>query len=194
MLKKILIHFKNQRGFTLVEMLVTALIFSIIIGTTVGVFVSVIRIQRYNLTYHQLLAQTSYAIEYMARAIRMAKKESPALGCLSSDTLNYERKDIPTTSIPGLMFRNYKGVCKGFFLQDGQLKEYEKGRTDPILPLTSANFDLISLGFEVTGESDSDTLQPRVTVFMEIRGEGSAFQPGPRIRIQTTISQRNLDI
>ena len=75
------------RAFTLIEMLIAVVIFSIIIGAATGVFVSAIQLQKYNLAYQQLLDQTSYAMEYMSRAIRMAKRnEGPV--CSFSDSKN----------------------------------------------------------------------------------------------------------
>jgi len=40
-----------------------------------------------------------------------------------------------------------------------------------------------------------DYEQPRVTIFFDIKGKGGGVKPEeqPRIKIQTTISQRNLD-
>ena len=85
---------KLNRGFTLIEMMITVLIFSVIVAAVIGVFVSAIRIQRYNLTYQQLLDQTSYAMEYMSRAIRMAVKEDHTIMpfCISKD-YNYENNN-----------------------------------------------------------------------------------------------------
>jgi len=187
MLKCLNAKMLKNRGFTLVEMMVTLLIFSIIVGTTVGVFVSVIRIQKYNLSYHQLLAQTSYAIEYMARAIRMAKKNTDGI-CSGMADKNYEE----THSGHGVRFETYHspGQCWEFFLEEEKLKVLKNNEEK--YDLTSGDFNVTSFNVVVSGDG-ADQEQPRVTVFMEVRGEGSAFQPGPRVRIQTTISQRNLD-
>ena len=54
----------------------------------------------------------------------------------------------------------------------------------------SDDFEVTSLQFNLSGESQTDTLQPRVTIAATIRKVGG----GPDIRIQTTISQRNLDV
>ena len=173
----------KNKGFTLVEMLVSILIFSIIIGAATGVFVSAIKLQRYSLTHQQLLDQTSYAMEYMSRAIRMAQKDTVG-GC--TDGKNYKVIDENH-----LKFMSYNSVlygCQEFFLEGNQLKT--KNDNLSTLPLISPNFRVTSLKFSVSG--DESGKQPRVTVFMEVQGEGSGSQP--RLRIQTTISQRNLNI
>ena len=117
----------RKRAFTLVEMIVVITIFSIIIGAVLGVFVSVIRVQRYTLATQQLLDQTSYVAEYMSRMIRMAKKDTNG-DCITAG-LNYEKTRIYTPEIGekrALVFLDYKKRCKAFFVDNNQLKEYEE--------------------------------------------------------------------
>lgn len=184
----------KYRAFTLIEMLITVVIFSIIIGTATGVFVSAIKLQRYNLAYQQLLGQTSYAMEYMDRAIRMAKRNEDSV-CFGMDPIsNYE---WGTGTEKYIKFATYHGQCWEFFLESGQLKvgidkDGDGFQLDEKYFLTSDKFNVKSFNVEISGDDGgSDDLQPRVTIFMEIHGRGS--DPQPKIKIQTTISQRDLD-
>ncbi len=186
----------KNNGFTLIELMIAITMFSVIVGAIISLLVSAIQLQRYNLAYQQLLDQTSYAIEYMGRLIRMAKKDTDG-SCITSGR-NY--KIQPPPGIPGvsaLMFEDYQGRCKGFFAtQDGQLEDYEKDRVPGfpsfnVFPLTSGNFEVVSFNPVIFGDVAGDKYQPRVTISMEIKRKGSGFQP--KIMIQTTISQRNLD-
>lgn len=178
----------KNKAFTLVEMLVTALIFSIVIGAAMGVFVSAIKLQRYNLAHQQLLSQASYALEYMDRAIRMAVRDDDNACGLAGQ--NYEVSDENRK----IKFKNYKGECQEFFwdTSDNQLKVYKEIVFGTPLPLTSNDFEVMSFNFQVSGDIPGDNIQPRVTVSMGIKGKGSGQQP--RIKIQTTVSQRNLDL
>lgn len=60
--------------------------------------------------------------------------------------------------------------------------------------MTSNNVEVINFNVNIEGGSEEpvDTLQPRVTIFLEI--EGKDVTPLPRIKIQTTVSQRDLDV
>ncbi len=180
-------NYKNK-GFTLIELLVTAVIFSIVIGAATGVFASAIKLQRYNLAHQQLLSQVSYAIEYMDRAIRMAKKDDGFCGFAGQ---NYKVSDGNRK----IEFRNYKGDCQEFHL-DTSINQLvaSKGSYFSNIPLTSDDFEfeIISFNFQLSGDNPGDNAQPMVTVSMDIKGRGSGQQP--RIKIQTTISQRNLDM
>ena len=176
----------KKKAFTLIEVLVTALIFSIVIGAATGVFVSAIKLQRYNLTHQQLLSQVSYAMEYMERAIRMAIKDDGFCGFVGQN-YNYTASSI--------QFQTYDGVCQTFSLNSGSIKTTKTGANGyNNIDLTSDDFEVKSFNVVVSGDipGESPNFQPKVTIFIEIEGKGSGKQPG--IKIQTTISQRNLDL
>ena len=173
----------NNKGFTLVEMLVSFAIFSIVIGISTGVFASMIKSQKYSLDTNQLLNQTSYFVEYMSRAIRMAVKDDGTCG-FSDDNYRITGNKIE--------FRNYQGECQEFYLTAGILM-VNKTSFSSALALSSDDFDISTLEFNVIGISGSDDLQPRITFSFKITGN-SAAASNPTLNIQTSISQRNLDI
>lgn len=198
----------RTKGFTLIELLVTMGIFSIIVGAIVGLFIFGVQQQRRSLITRAILDQTSYALEYMSRALRMAKKELDAPDCLSQDGLNYE---IPTTPIDyriggnpnlgtGIRFINHLqgDDCQEFFLENNQLKQWSQNRGNT-LPLTSTptGIKINLLKINLIGASQGppglpEVLQPKVTIFLEL--EGGITGESQKIKIQTTISQRNLDV
>ena len=153
-----------------------------------------IREQRRALATQKLLDETSYVLEYMSRSIRMAKKDDVEIGgvtknCLSAEKVNYE---LTLTGQGGIKFRNYKNECQEFFLENYQLKEKKDAATP--LAMTSSAFTINTLKFNLIGASQGDQLQPRVTIFLDIQGKGQRPEEKPQIKIQTTLSQRNLDI
>ncbi len=180
-------HSINQKGFTFVELLVAVSLFGIIVGMASETLVLSIKAQRRSLLNQEVLDQTSYLMEYLSRSIRMAKKELAAPNCLSQNGLNYEWANI--SGQPGLKFRDYKGICQGFFLENGQLKRWKEGPAGGVACLTSANLEVASFKVRLFGESQTDDLQPRVTIFLEIKSK-----EGAPTKIQTTISQRDFDI
>jgi len=169
-----------KNAFTSVELPVVTGIFSLIVGAISGLFISGVSSQKRILAEQELLSQTSYVIEYMSRALRMAKKDD---GTCIGDKLNYKIEGA------GIKFRNYKDECQKFYLEGGQLKE---SRAGTILPLTSTALRINSFRLNSSGETQYDDLQPKVTIFLEILGRGQRYQP--KLQIQTTISQRNLDV
>jgi len=168
----------TKRGFTLIEMLVAVTIFVTVITVASAIFVSGLRAQRQSLAYQQLLDQTSYLMEYMSRAIRMAKKDMDG-SCIAAK-LNYEFDG------QCLKFKNYKGECRQFCLETGRLKEIKE---DVQNYLTSPELEVKKFNVTLTGQTQNDKLQPLVSIFLNIEGKEQS-----KIKIQTSISQRDLDI
>ena len=175
-----------MKAFTLIELLVVLTIFSIALGSISGIFISGIHSQRKILAEQEILSQMSYILEYMGRAIRMAKKDDLSFSgqtknCLSGNKVNYE----VSSNQSQIKFRNYQNQCQRFYLSSNQIFEEKDGTS---LPLTSPDLKINSLKFQVFGEIQEDNLQPRVTIFIEA-------QKGKRnLKFQTTISQRDLDV
>jgi len=186
----------KSEGVTLIEMLVAVTIFGITIGAISGLFISGIRTQRRVLATQELLDQTSYALEYMGRALRMAKKDTNRT-CLTTANYNYENPSGVST----VRFINYNGICQEFFSENNQLKEKKSSDGTAAnlppsgTPITSDKLQVNFLKFNLSGEAQppTDNLQPRVTIFMEIEGRGPVGER-PKIQIQTSISQRDLDV
>jgi len=156
---------KMNKGFTLVEMLVVALIFSIVIGAATSVFANTLKLQRYNLNQQQLVNQTSYAMDYMSRALRMARG-------------NY------TVNGSSIQFQTYHGQTWRFYLGSDTLKINQDG---VIYDLTSNDFKVNSFNVSVSG------VQPMVTIDLEIEGKVLGNDK-PKIRIQTAVSRRQIII
>ncbi len=179
----------NKKGFTLVEILVAVSIFTLVVGMATGVFVSALRAQRQSLASQQLLDQTSYAMEYMSRALRMATKDLTG-ACITVKS-NYENPGGDTSKI---RFINHlqDDDCQEFFLEDNCLKYKIKiGAAEETSALTSNDLKVKNFDVNLTGETqtESPNLQPKATIFLEIEGKEQS-----KIKIRTTISQRNLDI
>jgi prepilin-type N-terminal cleavage/methylation domain-containing protein len=174
-------------GFTLVEMLVVAVVFVMLMVGIMGIFVSAVKIQRYTLTAQHLIDQGSYAMEYMSRMLRMAKQDDVSGSCTGLPNSTYNLNTVPTTTVNGLFFKKYDdATCKAFFLNTGMLYEYDGSRADHILFLTSSKIEVVNFSAYVHTGS-----QPRVTIYLELKGKG--VDPQPKMKLQTTVSQRDLN-
>jgi prepilin-type N-terminal cleavage/methylation domain-containing protein len=200
---------KNIKGFTLVELIVVMAVFLLIIGTAIGIFISIVQDQRRILNEQELLNQTSYALEHMSKALRMAKKDTEG-NCLGQDYIGYNylltRWDGTRGAYNGIKFINQSDndACQEFFLEyiDSnhqelgfvlkEIKKYNPAELDNPVLLTSSKLKINSIGFNVIGASENDGVQPRITISLDIQVQGDSNQP--RIKIQTTVSQRNLNV
>jgi len=183
----------GNKGLTLIEMLVVVTLLSLTMTAVTGIFRSVIRGQARALTSEELLNQTSYAIEYMGRALRMAKKDTA--GTCIGVNLNY----LKTHEDNGIKFLSYEDRCQEFYLAttttSRKLKEVIDGGS--AVDLTSDEIEVVNfnIGSDDSWDED-DNLQPRITIFLDMKGKRELLKEGeqPEIKIQITISQRNLDV
>ncbi len=171
-------------GFTLIEIMGSVVIFSVIVLIVTGIFISILRVQRVVLATQEILDQASYALEYMSRAMRMAKKDLTGV-CLSDSGLNYE---LTST---GVKFIDYDNNCTEYYLENNQLKKRIGG---DVAALTSQKLKVNYFKIILDGENQTDTKQPRVTFSFEIESQRLPLTQRPQLRFQAAISQRNLDI
>ena len=192
----------TKNAYTLIEVLVAVGLFTIVIAAPTGFFVSSIKGQQKALASQEVLDEVSYALEYMSRSLRMAKKEMNCTSklepttCVCLETSGYGVNYELTHEGKGIKFTNYRNQCQEFFLDvnDNRLKEVKDG--GEAIPLSSNELEVVSFKM---GPQDSwgqnDNKQPKITLFLEAKGVESARpELQPKIQIQTTISQRNLDV
>jgi len=180
----------STSGYTLIEVLVAIAVFFIVVAGPTGFFIASVRGQRKVLSAREITDSSSYTLEYISRALRMAKKAKTS-ECIPNNT-NYEIFNNGT----GVRFLNYERKCREFLLSGSQLGERQspddkKVNLGNFLPLTPNDLEISFIKFNIIGESQTDQLQPRVTIYFEIQKKG---QPETKMRFQTTISQRDLDV
>ncbi len=171
----------NKNGFTLIELLIVSSIFSVILIALSGLFISALKVEKNILETKEFLGQASYAVEYITRALRMAKKDK-AGSCINIGR-NYE---ISSGDSRIRFVNSLQGdKCQEFFLSNGQIK-YDNGIQ--ITDLTSSDIKIENLKFALSGDVSNDLFQPFLTVYVEARiGKASP------VAIQTGVSQRNPD-
>jgi len=170
-----------KKGFTLIELLITITVFSLITVTSLQLFSSAFKEQRKTLARTYLLSEASYATEYISRALRMAKKDLDGV-CISA------KHNFTLPSQDHVIFMNYNGECQEFFLENNLLKVKKFGVSQSLIP---SNLFVENLKFEILGESQDDTLQPRVTFVLLLKTTEPELQ---ELKLETTVSQRNLDV
>ncbi len=182
-----------KKGFTLIEVLVSVSIFSIALAAILGVFNYAMKIQTKLLNTQEVLESSSGRMEYLSRNLRMAIRDE--LGICLNGGFTYDNSVDNT-----IRFIGPDNICQEIYLDSGQLKikkssDNTKGNLPVIAQeLTSSNLNIRKFEFNVVGDDMTDDSQPRVTVYMEMESKNSRDAEKAEIILQTTISQRNLDI
>jgi len=202
---------QESRGFTLVELVVVMVFFMLVVGVSLAILLSIIQSQRRILVQEQMLSQASYAMEYMSKGLRMAAKDTLEECLIGFTNYNYLYTRSNEIEYDGIKFINRSDgdVCQEFYLDstdsnNNVIKELKNDTNESnSVFLTSEKFDVNYLKFSINGSdgklsdgifgsSGTDGKQPRVTIIMGFQVPEDNFQP--KFRIQTTVSQRNLNV
>ena len=161
-------------GFTLIEALVTAALFSMMITVISGVFISALNLQRRAFNLQQVEENTNFLLESMAKEIRVSAIDDPDTNCptLPATILNI------THPVNGSIRYSLSGASV-------------TRRANGVDTIVSANtVEFTRLQFCVSGNGATDQRQPRVTLIASIKSANTKEQA--IIDFQTTLSARFL--
>ncbi|MCR4261077.1 MAG: type II secretion system GspH family protein [Candidatus Colwellbacteria bacterium] len=174
----------NNRGFTLMELLVAMTVFLIVVGLSSGVFMQTLRSQRAITSFSENMNNITLALEQIAREVRTG---FDFVDDTSADGKRYTE----------LKFRNGNGdyVRYEFFQEDegpGQIarcKSFQEETCDEFDVITSSSVDIKELVFYIQND-DGENRPPLVTISVEtyINKESDST-----LTLQTTVSSRILD-
>lgn len=165
---------KSGAGFTLVEILTTALIFSLVVTVFSSTFISSSRLQKHAFNIQQVQENASYILESMAKEIRVSKISGPDTNCPSSPASNL----VIDHPINGRIVYSLSSsaVHRNVNTQDSII--------------SSNAVEFTRLQFCISGTAIGDGKQPRVTILASIRSKNALQRAS--MDIQTTVSQRFL--
>lgn len=171
----------DERGITLIETLVTIVIFSVIITAVGGIFIRVLQLQRQGFLAQQVHENVSFILEEMAREIRVSQI-CPEIGqCASPSVLDIVHPvngQIQYSLTGGQIHRKVLDA----------ISNCSSPPCDTTINSSSVSVGLLS--FFVSGDANNDGKQPRVTIVLKATATQGTISS--EISAQTTISQRYL--
>jgi prepilin-type N-terminal cleavage/methylation domain-containing protein len=160
---------KKNRGFTIVELLVSMTLFLIVTTIAVGSFVRALRAQQAIVGLIAVNDNTSLTLEQMAREIRTGI-------------------DFSTQGEDALIFTNTFEEQVTYQVRNNRL-ERQSGTT-AFIPLTASNIRVVDIGFYLmTTDAHGNAIAPRVTITMTV-GSTKRDIKDITTTIQTTVSPR----
>ena len=172
---------RSAAGFTLLESMVAVAIFALLIVSATDVFMSIIRSQRNTLSSKNAQESVSYALEVMAKELRMAKIDDGTCGAAQQIYAVDESGER-------VRFRNYQDVCVTYELDEttGRLKIW-RGENHWAY-MTPANINISQLNF-FASHLDVANEQPLITIRFDLSYLNS--ETGQQsLQIQTSVSSR----
>lgn len=197
----------QQAGFSLIEVLVSLAIFAVVVTMSVGTMIVMIDANSKAQFSQSISSNMAFALDSMTRDIRTGTdyrcSNSSTVGALQlGDRSNYVPNDCTggrsafafteagesltaglTSNRIGFRHRTVDGV--------GRI-ERRLSSDGGWQAITSENVNITELTFTVRNTNTSDSLSPQVTIY--IKGEGVGDIQDTEFVLQTTITQRALDI
>ena len=164
---------KENSGFTLVELMIASGLFIILISIATGAFINTLRTQRIITNLSESLNNTSFAIEQIAREVRVGFGFDNG-----GNTLEF------TNSSGNDVVYSLKNNSDG----NGDGQGIERCEEGVCRMITAPEVNISNLEFILQGDLEGDREPPRVTILISVMGE-----KGIKVNMQTTISSRILD-
>lgn len=162
---------KKEGGFTLVEVLVTSLIFSIIALAVSSVLVQALNLQRRGTAAQKIQDNALFVFENMSRDIRVSAVSNQNSNCSASSlTINHPSKGV-------IDFR----------LNAGVIEKREAGGS--FYAISGSDVSFSRFNFCVTGSVQNDNKTPRVAILATV--QNATGREILKINIQTTVSSRD---
>ncbi|HOZ53236.1 MAG TPA: prepilin-type N-terminal cleavage/methylation domain-containing protein [bacterium] len=171
----------KEKGFTLIEILISVSILAIIILGINKIYFSILENQRSITAQNFVHSDVEYFLRLASNNIRLAQKSDGTMCAVPADKFFLLSGDDN-------IFFSKNDVCWGFYLStndegNGEIRFYN---SDPILTdeaLTSSNVNILDLSFAI--EDNISTGQPIVTILVKAAPKND---PDNYIYAQTSVS------
>ena len=187
---------KNQKGFTLIEIMVSVSIFMIVMTISMGTIVTIVDANRKSQTLRTVMDNLNFTIEAMTRTIRFGTNYH----CDVADTTPpITSPNDCASGASSIVVRASNGDIVTYKLDNGQIKRDVDsliGTDSSDYALTSSDVFIATTTFRVIGSYEysggENVLQPQVIITI---GGYSGSKPTSRssFLLQTTVSQRVFD-
>ena len=165
---------KHQTGFTIVEVLVTSLIFSVIAITISAIFIQIINIERRSFAVQKIQDNALLVLEEMSRDMRVSRISNQNSANCTATTL--------TLSHP------IKGTVI-YRVSNGTVQRSANGGA--YVDVSSSNVNFTRMNFCVLGSLASDNQSSRVTMITSVQNRtGREIM---QINLQTTTTSRSIE-
>ncbi len=185
---------KEEKGFTLVEMLISTALFAVIMVMAVGSLLSIIDASRQAQAKKTVVNNLHFALENMTRNIRTGSHfRCDASGVAPGVPL--VARDCATAPATSFAFLTKDGTLTVYQYNTNakSIERIEEG--GEAIPITAPEVILNQMRFFVSGAGDGaeGAGQPRVLLVLDGVVQGRARVPSV-FNIETLVSQRLLDI
>lgn len=163
---------KFKKGFTLIEILVGLMIFSIVVILVSAIFARAIALERRAIAAKKIQENGALIIESMAREIRVSSISGPdSLDCTVT-TLN--------------MTHPIYGAVSYSLVGEGDIRR----QATSVFNINSSDVQFTRMRFCITGSGDTDSQSPKITILLSLKNKVGTYIT--MLDLQTTVVSRNI--
>lgn len=178
--REALAEVKNEKGITLVELLISVIIFSIVMIAVVGILISAIKSNQRIVAKQENIDSARYSMEFMIKELRMAKSIDGAYKNNIFTAIQFQNSADQTVNY------SYDSTNKRIIRNDGTASGDQ--------PISSGDIDVTTLNFfinnwDLTALPATDRRAPLVTIFIKMKGK-TGVAANEIIDLQSSVSPR----
>jgi prepilin-type N-terminal cleavage/methylation domain-containing protein len=185
----------REKGFTLIELMVSIALFSVVIAIVAAAFTNLLNYNRIALSTNNVSNNLNFVVDAMARSIRTGTN-------YQCGGIGNGPNCVYSSGRSSLAFTDDSGNIDTYILDttNHEIGECPNQTTTCIVGsgsyqvLTDPNIKINSLTFYVQGVGNTDGIQPQV--IMVIQGQMTVGSKNPPVTfdIETSATQRQIDI
>ncbi|MBL7057706.1 prepilin-type N-terminal cleavage/methylation domain-containing protein [Patescibacteria group bacterium] len=181
---------KNNKGVTLIELMVSVALFAITIVAVTQIFITLLNGQKNAIAARNLQENIRFAFEVMAKELRMARIDDGICSEIDNNKV-YDNDAGYNESAVYLKFKNYHNECVKYYLEDDRIKIDRDGVSGFMTPDEIKVSNLKFLVKDANGGSGANSReQSIVTLRMDIEAINTKAIYAQEMQIQTSISSR----
>lgn len=166
-------NYTNENGFTVVEVLVTSLIFSIIAMSISAIFIQIINLERRAFAVQKIQDNALLVLEELSRDMRVSRisdQDSPNCTATSITLSHPTKGTIIYQAIGGIVQRSINGAS--------------------YVDVSSSNVNFTRMNFCILGSLINDNQSPRVSIVSSVQNRTGIEVL--QINLQTTTTSRSV--
>ncbi len=189
-------NLKNNRGFTLVEMMVSVAIFSIVVMIALGAILTILDANRKARTLTEVMSNLNFSVEMITRSLKTGVEPNYQEGILSVGAIVLDEEGFKREKTRYKLSVDNSDPDNSI----GQIiqcvdKDYTDNNcdADTWVPVTSESVDVDKFEILVVGTDTEGLVQPRTQII--ISGTVKVSEKiSSSFSLQTSVSQRRLNI
>ena len=188
--------FKNKKGYSLLEMVVSVALFAVVFLMITSIYLSLIESQRSVISNQNIQESTKFIFEVMSKEIRTAVKSDNSCGTyFGYPADNSPANKIFNTSLGAeiLYFKNKRQECVAYFIEnDAGVSRLKINRDNLEMFVTPNDINIENLYFDVWDDEIDDfhSRQATVTFKLDVESAHGKNIHKQRTTLQTTLTSR----